>query len=203
MSHPTSTTTESFDAVVIGGGHNGLTCAGYLALAGRKVAVVERRHIVGGACVTEEFHPGFRNSSCAYLVGLLAPEVIRDLELHRYGLEILERQGGTISVLPDGGHFELLAETEAVKAQLPSSDAAAYEELSGLLDRTAVVMRAIARERAPDMTGGWGEMLQALRAGRHLRRLPASDRADFAALASRRRAVRNAFSQEQNSVGDP
>ena len=172
----------TFDAVVIGGGHNGLTCAGYLARAGRKVAVVERRHIVGGACVTEEFFPGFRNSSCAYLVGLLAPEVIRDLELHRHGLEILERQGGVISALPDGRCLELLADIESVKAQLPPADALAYEELSGLLDRVSVVMRAIARERAPDMTGGWGEMFQALRAGRHLRRLPASDRADFATL---------------------
>lgn len=174
--------TETFDAVIIGGGHNGLTCAGYLARAGRSVAVVERRHIVGGACVTEEFHPGYSNSSCAYLVGLLAPEVIRDLELERHGLTILERQGGTISMLPDGGTFELLADTRAVQAQLPPADAAAYEELGGLLDRAAVVMRAVARERAPDITGGFGELFQALRAGRHLRRLPARDRADFASL---------------------
>jgi phytoene dehydrogenase-like protein len=93
-----------------------------------KVAVVERRHIVGGACVTEEFHPGFRNSSCAYLVGLLAPEVIRDLELHRHGLEILERKGGTFSPQPDGGHIELLPDKAAVKAQLSARDGAAYEE---------------------------------------------------------------------------
>jgi phytoene dehydrogenase-like protein len=174
--------TITVDAVIIGGGHNGLVCAGYLAKAGLKTAVVERRSIVGGACVTEEFFPGFRNSSCAYLVGLLAPEVIRDLDLPRHGLEILERQGGTFSPARDGAHIELLADKAAVKAQLSARDAAAYEELSALLDRAAVVMRAIARERAPDMTGGWAEMWQAARAGWHLRQLPAEDRAEFAAL---------------------
>ena len=177
-SHPL----EQTDAVVIGGGHNGLVCAGYLAKSGLKVTVVERRHIVGGACVSEEFYPGFRNSSCAYLVGLLAPEIIRDLKLHRHGLEILEREGGTFSPQPNGSHIELLSDKDAVKAQLSSRDGMAYEELSALLDRAAVVMRAIARERAPDMTGGWGELLQGARAGWHLRHLPRRDRGDFAAL---------------------
>lgn len=174
--------TLDVDAVIIGGGHNGLVCAGYLARAGLKVAVVERRGVVGGACVTEEFFPGFRNSSCAYLVGLLAPEVIRDLALPRHGLEILERQGGTFSPAPDGSYIELLADKAAVKAQLSSADGAAYEELSALLDRAAVVMRAIARQRAPDMAGGWAEMWQAARAGWPLRQLPAADRGEFAAL---------------------
>lgn len=174
--------TLNVDAVIIGGGHNGLVCAGYLARAGLKVAVVERRGITGGACVTEEFFPGFRNSSCAYLVGLLAPEVIRDLDLHRHGLEILERQGGTFSPAPDGSHIELLADKPAVKAQLSARDGAAYDELSALLDRAAVVMRAIARERAPDMAGGWGEMWQAARAGWPLRQLRPEDRGEFAAL---------------------
>ncbi|KPQ06628.1 MAG: all-trans-retinol 13,14-reductase [Rhodobacteraceae bacterium HLUCCA12] len=178
---PASNTTE-YDAVIIGGGHNALVCAGYLARAGLKVAVAERRAIVGGACVTEEFFPGFRNSSCAYLVGLLAPEVIRDLELHRHGLEILERQGGTFSPAPDGSHIELLADKAAVKAQLSPADAAAYDELAAQLDRAATVMRAIAREPAPDISGGWGSMWRAARSGWHLRHLPAGDRADFAAL---------------------
>lgn len=175
-------TAATVDAVIVGGGHNGLVCAGYLARAGLKVAVVERRTIVGGACVTEEFLPGFRNSSCAYLVGLLAPEVIRDLDLHRHGLEILERGGGTFSPAPDGSSIELLADKDAVKAQLSASDGAAYEEMSGLLDRAAGVMRAIARERAPAIEGGWRELLQAGRAAWHLRALPKRDRAEFAAL---------------------
>lgn len=176
---------SSFDAVIVGGGHNGLTCAGYLARAGLRVAVVERRSIVGGACVTEEFHPGFRNSSCSYLVGLLAPEVIADLELHRHGLEILEREGGTLSVLPDGRSIELLGDKAAVMQQLAAespSDARAYAELSALLDVSATVMRAIARERPPEMTGGWGELLQTGRVGWHLRHLGREQRAGFADL---------------------
>src|SRR5215212_12115220 len=82
---------ERCDVVVIGAGHNGLTCAAYLARAGLRVKVVERRHIVGGAAVTEEFHRGFRNSVAAYTVGLLNPRVIQDLSLHNHGLRIVER----------------------------------------------------------------------------------------------------------------
>jgi phytoene dehydrogenase-like protein len=76
----------SADVIIIGGGHNGLTCAAYLAAAGLRVTVLERRGVVGGAAVTEEFHPGFRNSVASYTVSLLNPKVIRDLELHRHGL---------------------------------------------------------------------------------------------------------------------
>src|SRR5476649_1939704 len=79
------------DAVIIGGGHNGLVCAAYLASGGLKVTVLERRSVVGGAAVTEEFHPGFRNSVAAYTVSLLNPKVIRDLDLGRHGLRIVER----------------------------------------------------------------------------------------------------------------
>ena len=75
------------DALIIGGGHNGLVCAAYLAAAGLKVTVLERRGVVGGAAVTEEFHPGFRNSVAAYTVSLLNPKVIRDLDLPRHGLQ--------------------------------------------------------------------------------------------------------------------
>ncbi len=80
------------EALVIGAGHNGLTCAAYLAAAGLTVSVLERRHVVGGAAVTETFHPGFRNSVAAYTVSLLHPKVIRDLDLTRQGLEIVERE---------------------------------------------------------------------------------------------------------------
>src|SRR5262252_5648979 len=78
--------------LVIGGGHNGLVCAFYLARAGFAVTVLERRGVVGGAAVTEEFHPGFRNSVASYTVSLLAPKVIEDLELARHGLRIVERR---------------------------------------------------------------------------------------------------------------
>jgi phytoene dehydrogenase-like protein len=80
--------TQTYDAIVVGGGHNGLTCAAYLARAGRKVLVLERRYVLGGATVTEEIHPGFKYTVCSYVVSLLRPEVIRELELARHGLEI-------------------------------------------------------------------------------------------------------------------
>ena len=79
------------DILILGGGHNGLVCAAYLAGAGLKVRVLERRHVVGGAAVTEEFHPGFRNSVASYTVSLLNPAVIRDLRLHEHGLRVVER----------------------------------------------------------------------------------------------------------------
>ena len=83
--------TPRHDAVIIGGGHNGLVCAFYLARAGLKVRVLERRGIVGGAAVTEEFHPGFRNSTASYTVSLLNPKVIADMRLAERGLRIVER----------------------------------------------------------------------------------------------------------------
>ncbi|MGH8638117.1 MAG: FAD-dependent oxidoreductase, partial [Burkholderiales bacterium] len=83
--------TSQFDAIVIGGGHNGLTCACYLAQAGLKVGLFERAQEVGGAALTEEFHPGFRNSVAAYTVSLLHPKVIRDLSLNQHGLRIVQR----------------------------------------------------------------------------------------------------------------
>jgi phytoene dehydrogenase-like protein len=83
----------AYDAIVIGAGHNGLTAAAYLARAGRKVLVLERRHLVGGAAVTEEVFPGFKFSVCSYVVSLLRPEIIRDLQLARHGLDILPLDG--------------------------------------------------------------------------------------------------------------
>src|SRR5512132_2609877 len=90
------------DVVIIGGGHNGLVCAAYLAAGGLKVTVLERRGVVGGAAVTEEFHPGFRNSVAAYTVSLLNPKVIRDLDLAGHGLRIVERELANFLPLDDG-----------------------------------------------------------------------------------------------------
>ncbi|HLN10873.1 MAG TPA: FAD-dependent oxidoreductase, partial [Xanthobacteraceae bacterium] len=96
---------SDLDVIIIGAGHNGLTCAAYLAMAGLRVQVFERRGIVGGACVTEEFHPSFRNSTAAYTVGLLHPKVIRDLKLHEHGLRIVERRAQNFLPLPDGRYL--------------------------------------------------------------------------------------------------
>src|SRR6201990_3168908 len=95
------------DVVIIGAGHNGLTCAAYLAIAGLRVRVVERRKVVGGAAVTEEFHPGFRNSVAAYTVSLLNPQVIRDLKLAEHGLRIVERAIANFLPLDDGRYLKV------------------------------------------------------------------------------------------------
>ena len=107
------------DVVIIGAGHNGLTCATYLGMAGLSVRVVERRTVVGGTAVTEEFHPGFRNSVAAYTVSLLQPKVIADLNLHQHGLRIVERRAQNFLPVPDGRH--LLTGKAARKAKSPSS----------------------------------------------------------------------------------
>jgi phytoene dehydrogenase-like protein len=86
--------TNNYDAIIVGGGHNGLTAAAYLAKAGKKVLVLERRHVLGGAAVTEEIYPGFKYSVCSYVVSLLRPEVIQELQLHKYGLHLMPLDGG-------------------------------------------------------------------------------------------------------------
>src|ERR1700760_94509 len=99
--------TQKYDALIIGGGHNGLVCAFYLARAGLKVRVLERRHIVGGAAVTEEFHPGFRNSTASYTVSLLQPRVIADMRLAEYGYRVIERPVSNFMPQEDGRYLIL------------------------------------------------------------------------------------------------
>src|SRR5712671_1120845 len=96
--------TDKYDVIVIGGGHNGLVNAAYLARAGKRVLVLERRHVLGGACVTEEVFPGFKFSVCSYVVSLLRPEIIRELDLPRHGLEILPLDG-TFTPMPSGDYL--------------------------------------------------------------------------------------------------
>src|SRR5918993_5908336 len=93
------------DVVIIGAGHNGLTCAAYLAMSGLKVKLVERRKVVGGAAVTEEFHPGFRNSVAAYTVSLLNPQIMSDLKLAEHGLRIVERRAQNFLPSPEGRYL--------------------------------------------------------------------------------------------------
>src|SRR5881398_1587834 len=107
-----------YDAVIIGGGHNGLTCAAYLAMARLNVLVLERRSMVGGAAVTEEFHPGFRNSVAAYTVSLLQPKIIRDLRLAEHGLRIVERPFSNFLPLPDDQYLQVGGGLERSQRQL-------------------------------------------------------------------------------------
>src|ERR671924_1747668 len=129
---------QIYDAVIIGGGHNGLVCAAYLGMAGLKVKVLERRAVVGGAAVTEEFHPGFRNSVAAYTVSLLNPQVIADLRLADHGLRIVERRAQNFLPAPDGSYL-LTGEgrTKASVAKLSAHDADGLDGFSRELEDIA------------------------------------------------------------------
>src|SRR5258707_14133378 len=129
---------QASDVVIIGSGHNGLTCAAYLGMAGLTVKVVERRAVVGGAAVTEEFFPGFRNSVAAYTVSLLNPRIIADLRLFDHGLRIVERRAQNFLPTPDGQYL-LAAEgqTESNIAKFSHADAARYGAFGRELDAHA------------------------------------------------------------------
>ena len=165
------------DAVIIGGGHNGLVCAYYLASAGLKVTVLERRGVVGGAAVTEEFHPGFRNSVAAYTVSLLNPKVIRDLDLPRHGLKVVERRMSNFLPLEDGGHFCVgPGRTKAEVARFSAKDAARLDAYGERLDIVADLLRDLVLETPPNVVeGGWlsalPELIKAGKIGNRMRGL--------------------------------
>ncbi len=152
---------SDLDAIVIGAGHNGLTCAAYLGMAGLRVRVLERRDIVGGACVTEEFHPGFRNSTAAYTVSLLQPKVIADLKLHDYGLRIVERRVQNFLPLPDGRYL-LSGEGRTAReiAKFSSEDAERYPQYQAEIGRVADVLRGLMLSAPPNLSWGfsWGAL---------------------------------------------
>jgi phytoene dehydrogenase-like protein len=178
----------TYDVIVIGAGHNGLVCAGYLGRAGLRVKVVERRGVVGGAAVTEEFHPGFRNSVCSYVVSLLHPKVIADLDLHGHGLEILDRPGGSLSPLPEGRCLSLPRDDARAIAEIgkfSNQDAALYEDFHGVLERTARILRALVLDTPPNLGGGWPDLWRALGAANRLRKLESRDQAALARLMTK------------------
>jgi phytoene dehydrogenase-like protein len=152
------------DAIIVGGGHNGLVCAAYLAAAGLKVTVLERRSVVGGAAVTEEFHPGFRNSVAAYTVSLLNPKVIRDLDLPRHGLRIVERRLSNFLPLDDASYLKVGAgQTEREVAKFSALDASRLGAYAERLDTIADVLRDLVLETPPNVTAGsWLEALPQL-----------------------------------------
>jgi phytoene dehydrogenase-like protein len=163
-----------YDAIIVGGGHNGLVCAAYLAKAGRKVLVLERRHVFGGAAVTEELYPGFKYTVCSYVVSLLRPQIIRDLELARFGLQVLplecsftpHRDGPGLCRWPDP------AQNREELRRFSAIDADVYPEFGRAMGRLARFAKAIIDKPAPDPASlSPRDLLQMLGLGQRFREL--------------------------------
>jgi phytoene dehydrogenase-like protein len=172
---------EAYDALFIGAGHNGLTCACYLAAAGLRVGMVERRPVVGGAAVTEEFHPGFRNSTASYTVSLLNPRVVRDLRLAEHGLRVVERPFANFLPLDDGGFIKVGGGIEATQrevARFSSRDAQRLPDYYERLEVVADVLRDLLLETPPNVGGGVHDLFRAWKAGRRLNSLPMQAKRD-------------------------
>lgn len=186
---------QVYDAIIIGGGHNGLVCACYLAAKRWKVRVLERRHIVGGAAVTEEFHPGFRNSTASYTVSLLNPKIIRDLRLHEHGLRVVERPYSNFLPLSDTEYIKVGGSLEATQrevARFSKRDADKLPAYYAMLDRVAEVLKDLLLETPPNVGGGVADIFQALKIGKRFKSL------DMAA----RRDVLNLFTQSAGEMLD-
>src|SRR5437870_10074924 len=163
-----------YDAIVIGGGHNGLTSAAYLAKAGKKVLVLERRHVLGGAAVTEELYPGFKYSVCSYVVSLLRPEVIRELELPKYDLEIIPLDS-TFTPLLDGNYLARWgdhAKTRREIARHSTTDAETYEQYGQRMVQMAMAVKPMLSIVPPE-PASWNprEIFSLASVGKHFRDL--------------------------------
>jgi phytoene dehydrogenase-like protein len=158
--------TARYDALIIGGGHNGLVCAFYLARAGLKVRVLERRNVVGGAAVTEEFHPGFRNSVASYTVSLLQPKVIRDMKLESFGYRVIERPISNFLPQEDGRYLKLgggLERTQAEFRKFSDRDAAVLPDYYDSLERVADLLRHLALKTPPNAGDGMRTLVEGAR----------------------------------------
>ena len=168
-----------YDAIVIGGGHNGLTCAAYLARAGRKVLVLERRHVLGGAAVTEEVFPGFKFSVCSYVVSLLRPEIIRELDLPRHGMELLPLDG-TFTPMPNGDYLWRVNDHYKTRREIMRHsrlDAEAYDEYGKAMVEMGRFAKPILGMLPPDPTSlDPRGLLELLGIGRRFRGMRYHDR---------------------------
>jgi len=143
-----------YDCIIIGAGHNGLVCASYLAKAGWKVLVLERRHLVGGACVTEELWPGYKLSTASYVVSLLLPEIEEELELKKYGYRVLARNPSSFTPFEDGRYLMLGPDEEFNKkeiAKFSQSDAEKFAAYEALLERIAECIEPTLSKTPPDL----------------------------------------------------
>ncbi|UVW27236.1 NAD(P)/FAD-dependent oxidoreductase [Massilia sp. H6] len=173
------------DAIIVGGGHNGLVCAFYLAGAGLKVTVLEARDVVGGAAVTEQFHPGFRNSVAAYTVSLLNPKVIEDMDLAAHGLRIVERPLSNFLPLDDSAYLKLGAgKTASEVAKFSQRDADRLDAFHAHLDSAAQLLRNLVLQTPPNLVGGsWlaalPELIKAGKLGNQMRKLSLSNQREL------------------------
>src|SRR3989449_11453480 len=169
---------SKYDVVVIGGGHNGLVNAAYLARAGKKVLVCERRHVLGGAAVTEEVFRGFKFSVASYVVSLLRPEIIRELDLPRHGMEILPLDG-TLTPMPNGDYLWRVndhTKTRQEIARHSKLDAEAYDEYGKAMGEMGRFVKPILAMTAPDpLSMSPRELRKLLVLGRRFRDLPPND----------------------------
>jgi phytoene dehydrogenase-like protein len=170
---------KHYDVIVIGGGHNGLVNAAYLARAGKRVLVLERRHVLGGAAVTEEIFPGFKFSVCSYVVSLLRPEIIRELDLPRHGLEILPLDG-TFTPMPNGDYLWRVndhAKTRLEIARHSRLDAEAYDEYGKAMVEMAHFVKPVMNMTPPDPASlNPKGLMELLTMGRRFQKLSAEDK---------------------------
>ncbi|HEX5938607.1 MAG TPA: NAD(P)/FAD-dependent oxidoreductase [Actinomycetota bacterium] len=179
------TEVERYDTIVIGGGHNGLVAAFYLADAGLRTVVLERRELVGGACVTEEIAPGVRASTTSYIASMLRPEVIRDLRLERHGLRMIPCDPGLQVAFEDGTVVPWWTDHERAVAEFAASvspaDAASFDEVHGRLHALARYLQPFFLEEPPNLYArGWAKVREGSRAWRRFRKITGDELADLA-----------------------
>ncbi|MGB2304753.1 MAG: phytoene desaturase family protein, partial [Candidatus Puniceispirillales bacterium] len=178
----------TYDVAIIGAGHNGLTAAGYLAAKGLKVVMLERRDVIGGAAVTTEFSPGFRNSEFSYVVSLLDQHVIRDLELSQFGLDVITREGSSITVDGDTALWMPSNVDEAVDeiSKFSKKDAEQYRRLDDILDAIAEDVRNLMRSTPYNLNQSlFSQITDMWKSGRILSKMPLELRAHLAELMTK------------------